>query len=109
MQWVVIIGMKSFRQWVYRNEEFATQHSPLRTLRVCYARDTATGTMCFAGAFSGSFRDLKLIPVKWRPLVPPRRIEPVEITSGYPAKTAAPRRAGQAASRWAANDEVIYP
>jgi uncharacterized membrane protein YgdD (TMEM256/DUF423 family) len=33
-------------------------------------------------AFSGSLCGLKLVPSKWRPLIPPRRIEPVEITSG---------------------------
>jgi hypothetical protein len=33
------------------------------------------------GAFSGWFRGLKLVPSKRRYLVPPRRIEPVEITS----------------------------
>jgi len=27
---------------------------------------------------------LELVPSKWRYLVLPRRIEPVEITSGYP-------------------------
>jgi hypothetical protein len=39
-------------------------------------------------AFSGSLRGLKLVPVKWRYLVPPRRIEPVEIASGYPLQGA---------------------
>jgi len=34
-------------------------------------------------AFASGLRGLKLIPAKWRYLVPPRRIEPVEITSGY--------------------------
>jgi hypothetical protein len=33
-------------------------------------------------AFSGSLRGSELVPAKWRYLIPPRRIEPVEITSG---------------------------
>jgi len=38
--------------------------------------------MVGVAAFLGSLRGLKLIPAKRRYLVPPRRIEPVEITSG---------------------------
>ena len=34
-------------------------------------------------AFSSSLFGARLVPSKWRYLVPPRRIEPVEITSGY--------------------------
>jgi hypothetical protein len=40
----------------------------LRSARTPYGRSS-----CFLG--------LKWVPSKWRPLVPPRRIEPVEITS----------------------------
>ena len=40
-----------------------------------------TSALC---AFSGRLRGLELVPSKRRDLIPPRRIEPVEITSGYP-------------------------
>jgi hypothetical protein len=33
---------------------------------------------------AGSFLGSGLVPLKWCCLVPPRRIEPVEITSGHP-------------------------
>jgi hypothetical protein len=33
-------------------------------------------------AFSGSLHGLELVLLKWRDLLPPRRIEPVEITRG---------------------------
>jgi hypothetical protein len=32
-------------------------------------------------AFLGSLRGLELVPSKWRNIIPPRRIEPVEISS----------------------------
>ena len=41
-------------------------------------------------AFSGSLRGWELVPAKWRCLVPPRRIEPVEITSPHQGATRYP-------------------
>ena len=42
--------------------------------------------MVGVAAFLGSLRGLKLVPSKQCCLVPPRGIERVEITSGYPGK-----------------------
>jgi hypothetical protein len=42
----------------------------------------AQGPLVGVAAFSSSLRGLKLVPLKQHSLVPPRRIEPVEITSG---------------------------
>jgi len=48
--------------------------------------ETAPNTACTrrvgVAAFSSRLRGLELVPAKWRSLIPPRRIEPVEITSG---------------------------
>jgi hypothetical protein len=40
---------------------------------------------------SGSLRGLELIPSKWRCLVPPRRVEPVETTSPHHPWQGAPQ------------------
>ena len=83
------------------------------TQRAPDPRDSTETMVVGVSAFSGSLRGLKLVPAKWRPLVPgerrdgapipPRRIEPIEITSGYRLSPKGDLRqdANANASRWA--------
>lgn len=48
-------------------------------------KSTRTGVVGLC-AFSGALRGLKLVPSKWRHLVPRRWIEPVETASGHPLR-----------------------